>query len=196
MTLRNIQVGVLAAVIVALVLPATAAAAPHIDRPPQVAGAAVVGQTVRADDYQFGGGTPSWQWYRCQGPNFPSDCSLIRGATADTYTVAQADLGLTLRVLLLVRNGRGEYAWAVSPASDTVQDAPQPTPTPTPSPTPTPEPAPQPAPQPAPAPVLTPSIPAGAVLPTHVTKPKPRMMRPAPTVRISGRTTPGGPSLP
>lgn len=122
------------------------------------------------------------------GWDFPSGCSEIDGATTDSYQVADADVGQRLRVFLLVRSGDGS-AWAYSPATDVVEEPP-PSPEPTPSPTPTP--APEPTPAPAPAPVLTPQVPAGAVLPTHATKPKPRMMRPAPKVRIRGRTTPGG----
>jgi hypothetical protein len=70
------------------------------------------------------------------------------------------------------------------------------TPTPTPTPTPTKTPAPSPTPAVTPAPVITPvpePLPVAAPAPVRpAANPRPRMMRPYPLVRISGRLTGNG----
>jgi hypothetical protein len=85
-----------------------------------------------------------------------------------------------LRVLLIVRNRDGS-AWELSLATAAVTAAPTPEPEPEPSPSPSPAPQPEPAPQPSPAPTLE-------VREEQAEKP-PRMMSPAPLVRIRGRLT-------
>ena len=191
----KIRAGILAT-LATLAVPATAAADPEISKPPVVSGKTVVGEMVTATGYAFEGGEPSWQWWRCDAADDRS-CTEIEDARSVSYVIAGADLGKRLRVWLTVRHRRDRDD-AVSEASNVVTEppAPEPTPTPTPSPTPSPEPTATPSPSPAttpgpgPAPPLTPTFPTGAVLGTHKTKP--RMMRPAPVVRIRGRTTPGG----
>ena len=191
----KIQAGLLAAIAAALTIPATAAAKPpRITDPPEVTGDTTVGKTVTAGKYDYTGGGEAeafWSWRRCEGVD-EDDCEVIPNTNAPSYRIVAADTGRRLRVFLFVRNDDGE-AWALSSPSAEVKPAPkpQPSPTPRPSPTPTPEPEPSPAPQPqpvtTPAPTLAPTVPAGAKLPA-----KPKMMRPAPLIRIRGRTTPGG----
>jgi hypothetical protein len=149
-----------------------------------IAGNAQVGATLEAQDARWtGGGDPSWQWMRCD--ELDSDegyrsCAAIQGATAITYAVAGADQGKYLRVLLVVRNRDGSV-WALSRATAAV--APAPAPAPSPSPSPSPSPAPGPA-APAPAPAVE-------VRDQQAAAP-PRMMDPAPVVRIRGRLTRSG----
>jgi hypothetical protein len=204
----KIQAGVIAAATAMLIAPATAAAkAPKITDPPEVTGDTVVGKTVTAGTYDYTGGRgtrATWSWYRCDGLD-QQDCTQISGAGAPSYKIVAQDAGQRLRVLLSVRNDDGS-AWALSSPSAKVEKAPQPPPTPTPTPEPTVTPEPTATPEPSvtpepggtatpPAPgggTLAPTFPTGAVLGTTETKKKPRMMRPAPLVRIRGRTTPGG----
>jgi hypothetical protein len=203
----KIQAGVVVAAIATLLAPAVAQAkAPHITDPPEVTGDAVVGNTVTAGTYAYTGGRGTrvtWSWSRCDGLD-QEDCRQIPETNAPSYAIAPQDAGKRLRVLLYVRNNDGS-AWALSAPSDVV--APEPTPTPTPTPSPTPEPTATPTPTATPEPSVTPeptvtppapsggtlapTFPSGAVLGVTKTK-KLRMMRPAPVVRIRGRTTPGG----
>ena len=176
------------------------ASRPKITKPPMVAGTPQVGQTLRAEGAEWRGDpepTASWQWIQCDGPNAEDRCRPISGATATSYVARAADVGKRLRVMLTVRNrdrDRDASAWAISSPSGQVTAAPPP---PSPSPTPSPEPtvtatpdppAPQPA-APDPAPLAAP-VPAGAVLPGAAASP--RMMRPAPVVRIRGRLSRSG----
>jgi hypothetical protein len=193
--LHNKQAGMLAALIATLLLalPGIAEARPRIDGTPKVSGETTVGKTVTATGYTASGGTTSWSWIRCDGLDLDQDeCKPIGGATSSSYTITSADVGKRLRVWVTVRNGRDESTWKVSAPSDVVQEAPKPPPPPPPAePTPSPTPAPTATPEPTPAPVLAAPVPAGAVLGETVTR-TPTMMRPAPTIRIRGRTTPGG----
>ena len=165
-------------------VPATAdARPPRITQDPVIAGDAQVGATLEAQGARWtGGGTPSWQWVRCDDLDADEgfgSCSSIPGATEITYTVTDADLDKYLRVLLVVRNRDGS-AWALSLATAAV--SPEPPPEPSPSPTPPPPPPPSPAP-PAPPPAVQ-------VLDEQAASP--RMMSPAPVVRIRGRLTRSG----
>jgi hypothetical protein len=65
-----------------------------------------VGRTLVADDGTWSGSRPmtySYLWQRCAGPT--SGCTAIAGATARTYSLGAADLGIVIRVLVSARNG-------------------------------------------------------------------------------------------
>ena len=191
--------GVLTATVLAIALgaalPAAAGAAqPRITEAPVVAGTPQVGATLQAQGAEWAGRPEpevSWQWVRCDGPGADQrSCREIAGATKTTYTVTEADLGKRLRVLLMVRNKDG-WAWSLSKAADAVIAAPEPSPSPSPAPAPA-EPAPAPASaEPAPAPAAPAPPPAADVRDERAVKP-PRMMSPAPLVRIRGRLTRSG----
>jgi hypothetical protein len=150
-----------------------------------IAGTPQVGATLEAEDARWtGGGMPSWQWLRCDeldaGEGFGS-CDAIDGATAITYQVAPADEGTYLRVLLVVRNRDGS-AWALSRATAAIAGEPAPAPAP----------APTPSPSPSPAPTATaPPPPVVQVLDRQAAR-RPRMMSPAPLVRVRGHLTRAG----
>ena len=182
----------LSGALIALALAPAAADArpPRISQDPVIAGDPQVGATLQAQGAQWnGGGTPSWQWMRCDDLDADDDygsCRPIDGATATDYAVTAADQGRYLRVLLEVRNKDGS-ASALSPATAAVAAAPAPSPEPSASPSPSssPSPSPEPSAQP-PAPV-----PAVEVGDEQAAAP-PRMMSPAPVVRIRGHLTPSG----
>jgi hypothetical protein len=196
----KIHAGMLAAVAAALLMPATAAAEPEITKDPVVSGDTTVGKTVTATGYAYKGGEPSWRWIRCEDLDLDWDeCDVIPGATSTSYTIRQADVGKRLRVWLIVSTRRASANRISAPSAEVKPAPPPPTPTPTPTPTATPEPSTTPAPQPVtttPPPGTTgnPLTPSTGVLDTQVVKKKrkPTMMRPAPVVRIRGRTTVGG----
>jgi hypothetical protein len=178
---------VLGAVLALALAPAAAdARPPQITQAPTIAGTARVGATLEAQGAKWTGGRPSWEWMRCDeldaDEGFGS-CRPIPGATAITYTVTTADVGKYLRVLLVVQNRDGS-AWALSQATAAVVEASSPSP----SPEPTPPPAPPPSPQPSP---IAP-LPAPVVEVRDEQASAPRMMDPAPVVRIRGRLTRSG----
>jgi hypothetical protein len=193
-------------VALALVLAEPAFAADvKVTEAPKISGTAKVGSTLKAQGGKWTGpwGTVAgYAWLRCNDSWSTWSCSLIDKATTTSYTVASADQKRYLRVALYAYKG-WDWSWAYSSATAAVPVATAPTPTPTPSPAATPA-TPSPAaapgiasggaaealPSPTPAPVLTADT-DGAK--TAASKPaKPRMIRPFPIVRISGRVTPAG----
>jgi hypothetical protein len=177
----GVALGALLALTLAALMPAAAdARPPEITQPPAIAGDAQVGSTLEAQGARWRrGGEPSWQWLRCDELDSDEDfrsCQEIPGATGITYVVTAADQGKYLRVLLVVRNQDGS-AWALSAATAAVATEPAP------------EPVVSPTPAPQPAPVSTPA-PATEVRDEQAEKP--RMMNPAPVVRIRGRLTTSG----
>jgi hypothetical protein len=115
--------------------------------------------------------TIEYKWRRCKAEK-PDDCSDIKGAEAETYTVAAADLGFRLRVRVKVKNGAGDDEDESFPTA--VVSA---------------------APPPAPPPVA-PTNPAFAGLPTPgasaATPAALRFLRPFPVVRVKGEVLAGG----
>jgi len=175
------------AAVVSAAAPSVAAAdEPEITKAPALAGSAVVGERLDAVGAAWRGSptpTASWSWLRCLTDSRRT-CRLVDGATASSYTVTADDLGKRLRARLVVTNDDGRDS-AVSPASAVVVPPPPPVPTPTPIPMPVPLPSP-----PIPMPVPLPSLPLPPVIetaPAAVAPPK--LMRPAPTVRIRGWLT-------
>ena len=86
--------------------------------PPTISGTAQEDQTLTADNGSWTGTAPisyAYQWQRCSGT-----CSDIAGATAQTYTLATADVGSTVRVQVTASNGGGSST-AVSQPTAVVQ---------------------------------------------------------------------------
>jgi hypothetical protein len=66
--------------------------------PPVITGTPVVGQSLISSDGTWNGSTPisfTYQWDRCDAAG--KNCATIPGATTNTYTVQQADVGFTLQ---------------------------------------------------------------------------------------------------
>jgi len=98
-----------AAVLVGLVAAATAlAAAPQTTSPPTLEGGPYrQGTTIRAGNGLWANNPTSfsYRWQRCDAAGI--GCGNIGGATANTYRLAQADVGRTVRVLVTARNADG-----------------------------------------------------------------------------------------
>lgn len=90
------------------VIRAAPASAPRNTSPPTITGSAVEGRPLTAAPGSWSGTTPityAFQWMRCDAGG--GSCAAISGATGQTYTVTGADVGLTLRVSVTVRNSGG-----------------------------------------------------------------------------------------
>jgi len=87
---------------------ARAQAAPVNQSPPTISGSAVLGQTLTATSGSWTNSptTYEYQWRRCNADG-TSGCSSISGATGSSYTVADADVGKTLKVRVNASNGDG-----------------------------------------------------------------------------------------
>lgn len=92
----------------AIVLAAPPAGAPRNTAPPTISGTPQVGQGLTTNTGSWAGAQPqtySYRWRRCNPTG--GSCSDITSATAQTYALASADQGLTLRVRVTARNARG-----------------------------------------------------------------------------------------
>jgi hypothetical protein len=195
-TLRRALIGAVAMALLAV--PATAAAdhgdgdrdrdgedqRPEIWRAPSVSGVAQVGERLRAHGAAWSGRSPltvRYFWLRCDGISL-WDCSVDDAVESTSYLVSSGDVGKRLRAVVLVSNRDGTaYAWSEPTAAVTAAPPPPPPPPletepPTPAITP-------PAPVAEPPQSPTPGTPAPRV------QRRPRMMRPAPLVRIAGWLT-------
>lgn len=97
---------------------------------PSISGTAAIGQRLTANRGEWVGQTPitySFQWLRCdaQGDN----CVEISGATDNTYVVAQADEGRTIRVRVTARNDAGTRSAISNPTARVGSGQPSPPPT-------------------------------------------------------------------
>jgi hypothetical protein len=106
--------------------------APKNTTPPSISGTAQVGKVLTANPGAWESTTPptyAYAWQRCNTTG--AACSAIAGATAQTYTVQEADKGSTLRVKVTATNPGGSNS-ADSPQTGIVQaaDAPPPPPGP------------------------------------------------------------------
>ena len=106
----------------------TAELTPRSMAPPTISGVPAPGQTLTATTGTWSGGPTSfaYQWQRCDAAG--GACASIDGATGQTYLVAGADVGATLRVSVTARNTVGS-ATAASAPTGVVQDAGLPVPT-------------------------------------------------------------------
>lgn len=80
---------------------------PPNTQPPAITGSAVVGSTLTASQGTWTGTgiTFAYAWQRCNATG--ASCQAISGATQNTYTVAQADSGGTLRVAVSATDTSG-----------------------------------------------------------------------------------------
>jgi hypothetical protein len=109
-TTRNARVAISAAALVALVLAATAVAAPprEVSQPTIEGGPFYDGRTVRAGTGVWANRPTSYayRWQRCDA-NAGTNCRNIGGATDSRYRLRQADVGRSVRVLVTARNADG-----------------------------------------------------------------------------------------
>lgn len=85
----------------------TAATKPALKTVPKVTGTAVRGQTLTAAPGTWTGSAPltySYQWLRCASA---TSCETIARETTATYTIAPADVGRRLRVVVTAANAAG-----------------------------------------------------------------------------------------
>jgi len=85
------------------------ASAPTNTAPPAIAGDAQDGQTLRASTGSWSGTEPislAYQWQRCNREG--DECRDVAGGTGDSYVLAGADVGATVRVLVTATNADGQ----------------------------------------------------------------------------------------
>jgi hypothetical protein len=102
---------------------------PANSSPPAISGAALEGE-ILTEDHGTWSSSPTnyeYQWERCSSAG--SGCQGVAQATAQTYLVAPADIGSTIRVQETAINGTGTGSPAVSALTATVRPAPEATPT-------------------------------------------------------------------
>jgi Subtilase family len=87
---------------------------PELESAPRISGQATVGQILEASSGAWSESPTSYsyQWQRCDAKG--SKCAAIASAKTSTYTVAEADLGKTLRVTVTASNSAGKSAPATS----------------------------------------------------------------------------------
>jgi hypothetical protein len=87
----------------------TQATPPTNSSPPTLSGSATVGATLSASPGSWGGDTPityTYEWDACDSSG--GSCSVISGASSQTYTVVSADAGHTIRVNVAAHNSAGD----------------------------------------------------------------------------------------
>jgi hypothetical protein len=91
--------------------------APKLTAPPTVTGTAAVGQTLTATTGTWSGKPTgyAYQWQRCDAGG--AACTSIAGATAQSYVVADFDIGATLRVAVTARNASGSATATSAPTA-------------------------------------------------------------------------------
>jgi hypothetical protein len=96
------------------------AGTPASSSPPAISGVAQLGQTLTATAGEWTGDpiSTSSQWERCNAQG--SGCSAIAGATGGKYTLAEADVGDTIRVQESASNAAGEGPPAASAMTEPV----------------------------------------------------------------------------
>jgi hypothetical protein len=91
-------------------------ARPANTREPSISGTAAVGNRLTANRGEWVGDQPityAFQWLRCNAQG--EDCAEIPGASDNTYVVADADVGRTLRVRVTARNDAGSRSALSNP---------------------------------------------------------------------------------
>jgi chitodextrinase len=112
------------------VVSAPAPIAPSNTSPPTISGNAVIGQTLTGDNGTWTGTPPisySDQWRRCDTSG--NNCTDISNATAQTYTLVNADLGKTIRFAVTASNEAGSTTATSAQTAIVVDSAPPSTPT-------------------------------------------------------------------
>jgi outer membrane protein assembly factor BamB len=105
----------------AFALPAAAAEAkrpvPVSTSPPTLSGNAVQGTTLTGSNGTWGNNPTAYadQWQRCDVSG--ASCVAIAGATSLTYTLAQADVGSTVRLLVTATNAGGSSSATSAPTA-------------------------------------------------------------------------------
>ncbi|HUA74052.1 MAG TPA: LamG-like jellyroll fold domain-containing protein [Solirubrobacteraceae bacterium] len=92
-----------------------ASEAPVAERPPSLSGTPLVGYTLTAAPGEWsahGKPTLSYQWERCDA--YGEGCEAIGSATTADYTLAEADAGSTLRVLVSATDQEGRVTHQAS----------------------------------------------------------------------------------
>ena len=90
---------------------------------PSISGQATQGSTLTTSTGKWNGQTPitfAYQWVRCGsdgGKSDGSNCAVISGAGASTYTLQAADLGARLRARVTATNGGGSSAATSNPTA-------------------------------------------------------------------------------
>jgi hypothetical protein len=99
------------------------AAAPVNLCPPTIEGTAVIGKTVSAGNGCWSNSPTSYsyKWLRCDKNG--TSCTAISGATKQSYTLTQADVGHTLIVFVTATNAAGSTGPVNSKPSDIVSTA-------------------------------------------------------------------------
>jgi hypothetical protein len=85
---------------------------------PTIAGTAQDGQTLTASPGTWTGTQPisfTYQWQRCDSGG--TSCNSIAGATSTTYTLASADVGGTIAVVVTASNAGGQVSASASPTA-------------------------------------------------------------------------------
>jgi uncharacterized protein YukE len=116
--LRGLAVAALAALITVSGATARSASAPSNKSLPTISGGATVGSTLTANPGTWSGSSPisfQYQWQIC-GSNGGA-CHAISGATSQTYVVASADVGNTLRVRVIASNVDGSSSATSHPTA-------------------------------------------------------------------------------
>src|SRR5947207_1372481 len=87
---------------------------PSNTAPPTISGTAQQGSTLSSSNGSWTNSPTSfsYQWQRCDSGG--ANCNPIAGATNQTYTVAAADVGFTLRAAVTAKNAGGSSAPATS----------------------------------------------------------------------------------
>jgi len=128
----RLRVVLLAAVAAAAIFAAvgdatTAATAPTNTAPPTISGSTTEGSTLTTTSGSWSGTTPisfSYKWERCDTSG--NGCVAIAGANSQTYRLANADVGHTVRSDVTAKNSGGS-ATANSSHTATIAAAPAPT---------------------------------------------------------------------
>jgi len=106
------------------ILTGKGAPAPESSTPPTIKGNTVQGETLteHAGTWLNSPVSFGYQWQRCDSAG--NNCVAIGGATAQTYILAEADIGSTIRVQETATNSAGEGPPAVSTATAVIEKAP------------------------------------------------------------------------
>jgi thermitase len=95
----------------------TTTAVPVASLPPVVSGGAQSGQTLTVTSGTWSGNPTSYayQWQRCDGSG--ANCAAVPGATASTYALGAADVGSTMRAVVVASNSAGSASATSAPTA-------------------------------------------------------------------------------